>query len=350
MTRLFTIGVRTGLVAAVMVATVPMIAFAQTTEPALEGEPAVSSVAEANSNPAGEEDSFEIQSLRNELRRELLDDRVGPIDRWLFILAIALTIVGFVLAFFSIVAVVGGYIGFRRFQAIETEAKNSVETVTELVVEAERYVEEIKGKREEADKFTRDMNSEIAAEEPEKARQAVADVRENPKASLIDKAIADAVSLQQQGKSDEAIEKWRAIAQVVEGSDNDLAARAWFSVGYLLQDRDPEKCLLVYDRAIRLNPSLAEVYNNRGAAKDALRRYDDAITDFDQAIRLKPDYAKAYSNRGAAKAALGQYKDAITDYNEAIRLKPDLAEVYSNRGNAKSNTETPLPTMMRRSA
>ena len=335
MTQLFPTGVRTALVAAVMVATVPMIAFTQPTEPALEGEPAAANVEEANANPTGDEESLENQSLRNELRRELLDDRAASIDRWLFVLAIALTVVGLVLAFFSIVAVVGGYIGFRRFQAIEADARNSAETAAEHAKAAEYHAEEAERGRDKVDEILQGITAETAADDPEKARQVVADVLENPEASPIDKAIADAISLQQQGRVDDAIEKWRAIAQVVEGSDNDLAALAWFSVGYLLQDRDLEGCIFANCQAIRLNPDFAEAYNNRGAAKDALRRYDDAITDFDQAIRLKPDYAKAYSNRGAAKDALKQYEDAVTDYDEAIRLKPDLAEVYSNRGNAK---------------
>ena len=70
-----------------------------------------------------------------------------------------------------------------------------------------------------------------AAKNPAEANQAVKRMsRENPEASLTDKAIADAVSLQQQGKRDDAIEKWRALAHIAEGSDNDLAARAWFSL------------------------------------------------------------------------------------------------------------------------
>ena len=50
----------------------------------------------------------------------------------------------------------------------------------------------------------------------------------NPDASLVDKAITDAISLQQQGEHKDAIEKWRAIAQISEESDDELAARAWF--------------------------------------------------------------------------------------------------------------------------
>ena len=44
-----------------------------------------------------------------------------------------------------------------------------------------------------------------------------------------------------------------------------------FSVGYLIQDENPEDALAEYAKAIRLKPDYAEAYNNRGAAKDAFR-------------------------------------------------------------------------------
>lgn len=334
MTRLFTTGVRTGLVAAVIVATVPMISFAQITEPAIESEPAAASVAEANANLTGEEGSLEVQSLRNELRRELLDDRAASIDRWLFVLAIALTVVGLVLAFFSIVAVVVGYIGFKRFQEIEAEAKNSAETAAEHAKAAERHAEEAERGRDKVDAIL--LTAETAADDPDKARQAVADVLEDAEASPLDKAIASAVSLQQQGRRDEAMKKWRAIARVVEESDDELAASAWFSVGYLLQDRDPEESISAYDRAVRLNPGYTKAYNNRGVAKTVLGRYDGAIADYDQAISLEPDLAEPYTNRGNAKYELGRYDEAIADHDQAISLEPDYAEAYTNRGSAKA--------------
>ena len=121
--------------------------------------------------------------------------------------------------------------------------------------------------------------SATAANHPEKANQAVESVRENPEASLIDKTIAHAVSLQQQGKRDDAIEKWRAIAHIAEGSDNDLAARSWLSIGYLAWVESSEDCILAHDEAIRLKPDYAAAYTNRGNAKAALGRHDDAIAD-----------------------------------------------------------------------
>ena len=179
----------------------------------------------------------------------------------------------------------------------------------------------------------------LTAENPAEANQAVEDAREDPEASRTDKAIADAISLQQQGKRDDAIEKWRAIAHVVEGSDNDLAAQAWFSVGYLLhQDKDLENSIGAYDRAIHLKPDFAEAFNNQGNAKADSGQYAAAIADYDEAIRSKPDFAKAFNNRGASKAALKQYGAAIADCDTAIRLEPDLVTAFNNRGNAKADS------------
>ena len=322
MIRLLTGRARIGLVVAAMAVAVAMVAFAQTTEPAIESVPASDQPAALNSSPTGDENStdkdtsvqsdppvgptpaaaaeVEIQRRFNELQREVLDDRAKLVDWWLTATAIFLTLLG-------IVAVIAGYLSFKRFREIEAES------------------------------LMEGLNAQIASDDPGKATQAILSVRQNPEASLTDKAISDAVSLQQQGKRDAAIEKWRAIAHVVEGSDNDLAARAWFSVGYLALDEDPKGSVLANDRAIRLKPDDARAYNNRGAAKHSLGRHEDAMADCTEAIRLKPDDARAYNNRGAAKHSLGRHEDAMADYNESLRLKPDYAEAYRNRGAAKGS-------------
>ena len=122
MIRLLSARVRTGLVAAAMAATVPMITFAQTADPAIESASVAAKEAEANAIPPGDENDtymqgaalpapveVEIQSRFNELRGELLDDRAAYIDRWLSVVAIVLT-------FFGLLIVLGGYIGFSRFR------------------------------------------------------------------------------------------------------------------------------------------------------------------------------------------------------------------------------------------
>ena len=275
----------------------------------------------------------ELQRRFNALRSELLDDRAGTIEWWLAVVAIVLT-------FFGIVVAILGLIGFRRFQSIEKEARESVEATNQHLEEAKRnnedakeLVEEIKGYREESQKVLRKMTAESVADEPERVKQVVEDVRENPQSPLIDKAVARALSLQEQDKKDEAIKTWRSIANVMEGIDDALAARAWFSMGFLFGEQGEWKeAIVAFDKALQLNPSLAIAFYNRGVAKGSLGQHEAAILDYDEAICLDPDYVPAYNNRGLAKNKLGQYEGAIVDFDEALRLRPDDAATYYNRG------------------
>ena len=329
MIRLVTALARIGLVVAAIAASVPMIAFAQATEPAIESVPTEAEAEELNASPTGDENDPGDDNRFNDLRSELLDDRAAHIDRWLAVIAIVLT-------FFGIVVAVAGVLGFRRFREIEAAAKSGVATVTQIVETSKRHLKEIESNRETSNEILRDMNAETAADNPQEATQVVANVRENPGASLIDKAIADAVSLQQQNKKDDAVKKWRAIVDIVEVRDNELAARAWVSISYLLRE-NPTVALNASDRAIHLKPDHATAYNNRGNAKRLLERYDEAIADFDMAIHLKPNYVKTYINRGRAKAALGRHNEAIADYDRAVRVKSKFAEhTYINRGLSKA--------------
>ena len=350
MIRWVTAPARIGLVVAAIAASVPMIAFAQTSNLAIEGVPTEAEAEEVHADPTGGQDgtgddtsaqagpSFmsaippevevDIQRRFNELRSELLDDRASTVDWWLAFMAV-------VLGFFALVVVLGGYIAFTRFREIEAEAKDSVEISKGQAAEAMKLVGKIEENRDKSEKILQDQTAKTAADNPDEADQAVESVLKNPEASRIQQAIGRALSLQRLGKRDEAIEKWRAVATVAEGGDNDLAARAWFSVGYLIQDEDLEGSIFAYDRAIRLNPDYVEAYINRGNTQHKLGQYEAAIDDYDEAIRLNPASAQAYNNRGAVKGSLGQYEAAIDDYDEAIRLNPDDAEAYSNRGNTK---------------
>lgn len=217
-----------------------------------------------------------------------------------------------------------GLFSFKEFEEIKTQAQS--------------YVEEIKEYRDKSEAHFQYMTAKDASEDLYAAIQEARYVLNNPQSSLTEKAIAEAVSLQDQGRIEEALKIWRGIADAFEEVDRDLSARAYFSVGYLLIQQDkPEDAIAAYDEAVRLKPNFAGAYNDRGGAKNMLGRHEDAIADRNQAIRLKPDFAEAYSNRGLTKNDLGRHEDAIIDYNQAIRLKPDLAEAYNNRGNAKGD-------------
>ena len=215
MIRLLTAWTRITVVAVSMAVSIPAIMFAQTTESATESVPVEAEDVEVNTRPMGDDAFVETapfarseipvdinvgsQSRFNDLRRELLDDRAKLVDWWLAALAV-------ILGFFAIVAVVGGYIAFARFREIEAEAKNSIVTAKqhEAAIENTRSrIEILLSESEERVQHIKSLATfeyEVAAENPAEANQAIEDAREDPGASLTGKAIADAISLQQQGK------------------------------------------------------------------------------------------------------------------------------------------------------
>ena len=344
-----------------MATLVPMTAFPQANEGTKEVTSSVAEIAVGNTQQSSGENNtnsgfsknsdfqtlpnvatnfeVEVQTQFNEIRRELLDDQASSIHLWL-------AVIGIILTFFGVVVVIAGFMGYKKFREIEAEGKASVKIVTEFVktaeqhlLQAEHLLQEILNIREEAAAIRSDMDASFAAANPTEAYQTVTKIRDNPAASPIEKVIADALALQQQGKQEDAIKKWRAIAEITEESDNELAARAWFSIGFLSSVENITKEISSYDRAIQLKPDMAIAYFNRGHSKSVLRQDEDAITDYDKVIQLKPDMAEAYSNRGNVKRRLGRYENAIEDFDKAIQLNPNLAEVYSNRGLSKSDLE-----------
>ena len=330
------------MVIAAVVTDGPTFLSAQTAEP---------SVMEQTDTAAATE--VEIQRRFNELRRELLDDRSDTVEWWLAATAIFVTL-------FGVGAVLLGYLAYNRFREIENEARYSAKEVRDAAKQATQDAAKTKETRQQSEEYARGIpdRGEPDPVGPPLTEAPLVPHSSDPgriegtteagrDASPLDKGCNDAYALQAEGRIKEAAEKWRAVANLAEGIDNDRAARAWFSVGYLLHEEkrgsaleaNAEELVHAYDKAISLKPDFFEAYNNRGAAKDALGRFRDAIFDYDQVIRLNPKYAKAHSNRGVANVGLGQYEDAIADHDQAILLDPDSAVAFYNRGVAKAGSD-----------
>jgi Flp pilus assembly protein TadD len=52
------------------------------------------------------------------------------------------------------------------------------------------------------------------------------------------------------------------------------------------------------------------------------KRYDNAVRRLEKAIALNPNLANAYGGLGQALALAGEYNGAVTQINKAIRLSP----------------------------
>ena len=268
-----------------------------------------SSATSSTNNPNAEKN--ERDSHIDDLRTQVLDYRATTINRWLAVMAIFLTV-------FAIMVAIGGFLAFDRFREIEREASENLKETQQLI---RKYNDQL-----------RSIDAEIATTDPTTVENFTASVRADLGAGVLHRAILDALHLQEEEKIDEAIEKWRSVANLSESMDAELSSRSWYSVGYLYEHSDrAEEAILAYEQAITLNPNYAHAFKHLGIVKVHLDRYEEAIDDYDRAISLRPRYYEAYSYRGHAKHYLYKFEEAIKDYNIAIRLKPDYARAYTYR-------------------
>ncbi len=109
-------------------------------------------------------------------------------------------------------------------------------------------------------------------------------------------------------------------------------ANAWFSRGWAYgQSGDPEQEISDLSQCIRLEPNYAEAYCNRGAAHAKLGRWQPAIADLNTALKLDPNLGVAWSTRGWVRFERGEHKEAVADYTQALRLDPNDVDAYGSR-------------------
>jgi len=87
--------------------------------------------------------------------------------------------------------------------------------------------------------------------------------------------------------------------------------------------------LEMFDRAIESGMANEIVYNNRGAALDALGRNADAVTSYYKATSISSHYELAWHNLGNSLYTQEAYKHAAEAYSRAAALKPDRRENWS---------------------
>ena len=123
-----------------------------------------------------------------------------------------------------------------------------------------------------------------------------------------------------------------------QAASQELTAMDWFYKALSLWQGYQRKFSLPYiainylNESVRLNPGIADAYNNRGLAYMDLGQYNQAIEDFNQAILLEPNAGKNFYNRGSAYYKLLEYTKSIEDLTRAISLSPDVSDTYNNRG------------------
>ena len=93
--------------------------------------------------------------------------------------------------------------------------------------------------------------------------------------------------------------------------------------GHRVFGQEDDRGIADFNEAIRLDPSLAEPYNNRGVAYQDKGDYDRAVADYTEAITIDPSHAAiAYRNRGHLFETQGRREEAIADFRQALSIDP----------------------------
>jgi tetratricopeptide (TPR) repeat protein len=92
-----------------------------------------------------------------------------------------------------------------------------------------------------------------------------------------------------------------------------------------------------FSSAIRSNPT-AMAYTTRGALWADNKDPRQAMDDFDNAIRLRPSFAKPWFNKGKLNMEQGNYPDAIDAFTRELKLEANDADARVGLGNAYAQT------------
>ncbi len=126
-----------------------------------------------------------------------------------------------------------------------------------------------------------------------------------------------------------------APSKQVQSSDEKI--KGYFGEGLQRQQekRYPE-AIMVYRRAIKLDPNQPETLNNLGFCYKQMRDYKKAIECYKQALTLKPGLAEAHEYLGETYVELGELELAKQEYETLLKLDPKEAKELYEKIEAKT--------------
>ena len=137
-----------------------------------------------------------------------------------------------------------------------------------------------------------------------------------------------AIVSMQNGYYDDAVEQ-ATLAIKTE----DTASFNYFIRAQVFEAKGEEfKAGLDFNRAIQLNPMVADYYYSRGHFLFRMAKYEDAIDDFSNAILLEPGIADYLFQRGYTYYMVKNFNFALIDVRKALELDPVNADYWLGKG------------------
>lgn len=136
-------------------------------------------------------------------------------------------------------------------------------------------------------------------------------------------------ALAAQGKLDAARQALERAIKI-----DPVLAEAHSNLGGVLQIQGSlEAAVQSLRRALDLEPKLAAAHVNLGNILMRQGESEAAAEAYRKTLDIDPDFAQAHNGLGAVMLAQGQLDEAETAFRRALKLNPDHAETHNNLGN-----------------
>ncbi|MBU0753988.1 MAG: tetratricopeptide repeat protein [Planctomycetes bacterium] len=101
-----------------------------------------------------------------------------------------------------------------------------------------------------------------------------------------------------------------------------------------LREKDPQKALDWFDRAIEIRPGDPDNYVGKGNAYQMLGNYEKAVQSLEKALSLAPDFSKTNFMLGNLHLSKKNYEAAIKAFDDLLRYAPAYSEAVALKGKA----------------
>jgi tetratricopeptide (TPR) repeat protein len=115
---------------------------------------------------------------------------------------------------------------------------------------------------------------------------------------------------------------------------------------YHVTMKNHQEAVNVYDRALQIQPAVAEISHNKGAALQALGRHTEAMSTLERALELKPELPEALFGKGLEFEYLGRHSDALSCFERATQLRPDFGIAWFKKGVTLSLLKRPADAVV----
>jgi len=131
---------------------------------------------------------------------------------------------------------------------------------------------------------------------------------------------------------DDGLERAAVIAFERAAQANPGASTLYRLGTLLARSGEAVRARAAFERALALQPDLAEANNDLGALLAQSGNLDEAIGRFRAALASTPEYPDALNNLGYALLLTGRDEEARALYEKALALQPDFPEALNNLG------------------